>query len=125
MASSDDKVVSEIISGTCFTDKKLDGKNYFQWKKIIKLTLTGMEKDDHLTKDAPTNAKQTKTWATNDARIFSQMLNSLDSTVTALVTHVETVKELWDYLEVLYSGKDNLRRIYDLSQDFYRAKRKD
>lgn len=84
-----------------------------------------MEKEDHLTKDPLTDAKLAKTWAIDDARIFSQMLNSMDSDVTALVTHVETMKELCEYLEMLYSGKDNLRRIYDLSQDFYRTERKD
>ncbi|KAF7848452.1 hypothetical protein BT93_L1935 [Corymbia citriodora subsp. variegata] len=52
------------------------------------------------------------------------MLNSMESTIVDLVTHIDTVKELWEYLDVLYSGQNNMTRVYELSQEFYRFQRK-
>ncbi|GAV68739.1 UBN2_3 domain-containing protein [Cephalotus follicularis] len=51
------------------------------------------------------------------------MLNSMDNMIVDLVTHIDTVKQLWSYLGVLYSGHNNLSHIYELSQEFYRVDR--
>ena len=42
-----------------------------------------------------------------------------------LVNHCELVKRLVDYLELLYSGKDNISRMYDVCKAFYRAEKQD
>ncbi|GAV83563.1 UBN2_3 domain-containing protein, partial [Cephalotus follicularis] len=65
------------------------------------------------------------TWLREDARIFGQLLNSMDNKIVDLVTHIDTVKDLWSYLSVLYSGHNNLSRIYDLSQQFYHVTRQE
>ncbi|XP_039166381.1 uncharacterized protein LOC120292226 [Eucalyptus grandis] len=117
-------VMSEVISSSSnrITDKKLAGSaNFYQWKKIVKLTLTGRNQHRHLTEFKP---RDDVTWDGVDARILSQMLNSMESNIVDMVTHVDTVRELWEYLNVLYSGQDNLSRIYELSQEFYRFERK-
>lgn len=117
-------VMSEVISSSSnrITDKKLAGSaNFHQWKKIVKLTLTGKNQHRHLTEFKP---RDDVTWDGVDARILSQMLNSMESNIVDMVTHIDTVRELWEYLNVLYSGQDNLSRIYELSQEFYRFERK-
>ena len=48
-----------------------------------------------------------KTWIRDDARLFLQIRNSIDSEIVGLLNHCEFVKELIDYLEFLYSGKGN------------------
>ncbi|GAV77270.1 hypothetical protein CFOL_v3_20741 [Cephalotus follicularis] len=53
------------------------------------------------------------------------MLDAMEPQVLSLVAYQNTVKELWDYFAVLYSGKDNISRICSLSQDFYRVTRGD
>ncbi|GAV86770.1 zf-CCHC domain-containing protein [Cephalotus follicularis] len=53
------------------------------------------------------------------------MLDAMEPQVLSLVAYKNTVKELWDYLAVLYSGKNNISRIFSLSQDFYRVTRGD
>lgn len=71
MAEDKSVVVSEFVNvHSKITDRKLDGSNYLEWHKFIKLYLTSVEKDDHLTKDPP---KGDKIWVRNDARLFIQI----------------------------------------------------
>ena len=51
--------------------------------------------------------------------------NSIDSEVISLINHCEFVKELMDYLDFLYSRKENISRIYEVCKNFYRAKKQD
>ncbi|VFQ82639.1 unnamed protein product [Cuscuta campestris] len=83
------------------------------------------DKDDHMTDDPPKDATTKKVWLRDDARLFLQIRNSIDGDVLGLVGHCETVKDLMDYLEFLYSGKGNLTRIYDVCKAFYRADQQD
>ncbi|GAV69778.1 hypothetical protein CFOL_v3_13279 [Cephalotus follicularis] len=53
------------------------------------------------------------------------MLDVIEPQVLSLVAYQNTVKTLWNYLVVLYSGKDNISRIFSLSQDYYRVTRGD
>ncbi|KAL3745992.1 hypothetical protein ACJRO7_015006 [Eucalyptus globulus] len=49
-------VMTEVISSSFnrITDKKLEGSaNFHQWKKIVKLTLTGMKQHRHLIEFKP------------------------------------------------------------------------
>ena len=74
----------------------------------------------HLTKDSPTDDSKEQ-WMEEDARLFIQIRNSIDSKVPGLVTHCEFVKELMDYLEFVFSGKGNVSRIFDVCKAFYRS----
>lgn len=44
----------------------------------------------------------------------------MEGHIVDLVTYVDIIKELWDYLEVLYSGQNNMARIFEVSQEFFR-----
>lgn len=106
------------------TDHKLNGSNYMDWSKTVHLYLRSIDKADHLTKDPPTD--NTKgVWLREDARLFLQIRNSIDGEVISLVNHCEFVKELMDYLDFLYSEKENLTRIYEVCKSFYRADKQD
>ena len=78
---------------------------------------------DHLTKDTPVDDSKEQ-WM-EDARLFIQIHNSIDSKVLGLVNHCEFVKELMDYLEFVFSGKWNVSRIFDVCKAFYRSKKQD
>ena len=54
-----------------------------------------------------------------DARLYLQIRNSIDSEVIGLINHYEFVKELMDYFEFLYSGKGNVSRIFEVCKDFH------
>ena len=38
-----------------------------------------------------------------------------------MVIHCQLVKQLMDHLAFLYSGKDNITRVFDVCNAFYRA----
>ena len=59
----------------------------------------------------------------DDARLFLQIRNSIDSEIVGLLNHCEFVKELMDYLEFLYSGKGNMSRMYDVCKAFQCAEK--
>ena len=54
-----------------------------------------------------------------DARLFLQIRNSIDSEVIGLINHYEFVKELMEYLDFLYSGKGNVSRMFEVCKAFY------
>ena len=100
-------VVSKI------TEHKLNGSNYIKWSKTIKFYLRSVAKDDHLTEEPP-NDNTRKLWMQDDAGLFLQIKNSINSDIVGLLSHCEFVKELMDYLNFLYSGKGNVSRMYDV-----------
>ncbi|KAF9672242.1 hypothetical protein SADUNF_Sadunf11G0020600 [Salix dunnii] len=59
----------------------------------------------------------------DDARLFLQIRNSINSEIVGLLNHCEFVKELMDYLEFLYSGKVNMSWMYDVCKSFFRAEK--
>ena len=77
-----------------------------------------------MTDDSPTDEFKLSCMR-DDARLFLQLRNSIDSEVVGLITHCRTVKELMNYLAFLYSGKGNITRIYDVCKAFYRADKGD
>lgn len=68
-------------------------------EKIVKLALLSRDQGDHLT--SVKSEKSDASWEVDDARILYQLLNSMEGNIVDLVTHIDTGKELWDYLEVL------------------------
>ncbi|KAB5516879.1 hypothetical protein DKX38_027527 [Salix brachista] len=116
--------ITEIVPAMSkITDHKLNGTNYLEWSKTIRVYLRSVEKDDHLCEEPPDDETKKKPWMRDDARLFLQIRNSIDSEIVGLLNHCEFVKELMDYLEFLYSGKGNMSRMYDVCKAFYRAEK--
>ena len=109
---------------TRLTDNKLNGSNFFEWSKTIRLYLKSMRKASNLTSDPPTGDTLDQ-WLQNDARLFLQIINSIEPSVTALVNHCEYVKELMNYLSFLYSGQSDISRIYNVCKSFHRGEQQD
>ena len=78
----------------------------------------------HLTKD-PTVDDLKEQWMEENARLFIQIRNSIDSKVLGLINHCEFVKELLDYLEFVFFGKGNVCLIFDVCKSFYRSEKQD
>ena len=97
------------------TEHKLNGNNYVEWSITVRIYHWSVEKDDHLTDDPPKDDTK-KAWLRDDAKLFLQIINSIEHDV-GLVNH-EFVKELMEYLEFLHSGKGNVSRIYDVCKAF-------
>ncbi|KAB2012089.1 hypothetical protein ES319_D09G064600v1, partial [Gossypium barbadense] len=72
-------MVSEIIPVLSkIMEHKLNGTNYFNWSKIFQIYLRSIDKDVHLTNDPPINEKK-QVWLRDDAKLFLQIWNSIDS----------------------------------------------
>ncbi len=66
---ADNKViVSDVIPVmTKITEYKLNGLNYLEWSKTVRIYLRSIDKDDRLTKDLP-NDDTRQAWLREDAR---------------------------------------------------------
>ena len=123
--STSSTVISDVIPiMTKITKYKLNGSNYLDWSKTVRIYLRSIDKDDHLTSDPPTDDTR-QMWLREDACLFLQLRNSIQSEVISLINRCEFVKELMDYLDFLYSGKGNIFRIYNVCKAFYRAEKQD
>ena len=121
--SVDKKLVSapEVVPMMSkITEDKLTGPNYLDWSKTIRLYLRRIHIASHLTKDPLTNDSK-EPWLEEDARLFLQIRNSINSKVLSFINHYEFM----DYLEFLFSGKVNVSRIFDVCKAFYRSEKQD
>ena len=65
----------------------------------------------HLTKDPPIDDLKEK-WMEEDARLYLQIRNFINSEVIGLINHYEFVKELKDYLGVsVFRERERLTNI--------------
>lgn len=100
-------VISDVIPTTSkITDHKLNGKNFLDWSKTVRIYLRSIDKDDHLTDEPPAVGDEKKAWLRKDAKIFLQIRNSIDNEIIGLINHCEFIKDLMDYLAFLYSVRE-------------------
>ena len=78
----------------------------------------------HLDKDRPTDDLKER-WLEDDALLFQQIRNSIDSKVLTLINHCEFVKELMKYLKFVYYGRGNISCIFEVCRAFYRFEKQD
>ena len=127
MVSDDQKLalVLEVVPMMFkIMEHKLNGLNYLEWSKTIRLYVRSIHMAAHLTKDPPTDDSKEQ-WMGEDACLYLQIRNSIDSEVISLINHCEFVKELMDYLEFLYYGKGNVLRIFEVCTTFHRPEKQD
>ena len=98
--SEDKKPVSalEVVpTMSKITEDKLIGPNYSDWSKRFFLYLS-ICMASHLDKD-PHMDDSKERWLDDDAHLFLQICNSVDSKVLTLINHREFVKELMEYFD--------------------------
>ncbi|KDP46784.1 hypothetical protein JCGZ_06572 [Jatropha curcas] len=124
-APGSNSVMSNVISVmTKITEDMLNGANFLDWSKTIRVYLRSINRDDHLTCDPPKDDTN-QAWLREDARLLLQIRNSIDSELIGLINHCDFVKELMDYLEFLYSAKGNNFHTYGIWKAFSRLEKGD
>ena len=93
------------------TDHKLSGSNYLDWSKTIRLFLRSIDKDDHLTDTAPSNESK-QAWLREDARLFLQIRNSIDSEIMLGILAHEKIFVL--LAEIINKIKFFIYHLYEL-----------
>ncbi|KAJ9541146.1 hypothetical protein OSB04_027652 [Centaurea solstitialis] len=123
-SESGSRIPDPIPATSRLIDNKLNGSNFFEWSKTVRLYIRGMGMASHLTSDPPSDSNQ-DIWLQQDAQLFVQIINSIEPSVSSLVTHCEYVKELMDYLNFMFSGQSNISRIYNVCKSFHRGEQQD
>ncbi|XP_038882618.1 uncharacterized protein LOC120073824 [Benincasa hispida] len=119
MADKKPTVMSEIVPMVSkVIEHKLNGSNYSSWRSNVRHFIRSMEMDDHITEESPIDANK-KIWWRDDSRMLLQIKNSIDREIVELVNHCESVKKLLEYLDFLYSGKENINRVFDVCKTLY------
>ena len=108
-----------VLMMSRITEDKPTGPNYLEWSKTIRIYVRSVCMDGHLTKDLSVYDSKEQ-WIEENACLFIQIRNSINSKVPSLVNQCEFVKELMNYLEFVFSGKGNVSRIFDVCKTFYR-----
>ena len=91
--SADKKLVSvpEVVPMMSkITEDKLNGSNYLDWSKIVRLYLRSIRMASNLTENPPTDDSKDR-WLEDDARLLLQIRNSIDGKVFTLINHCEFV----------------------------------
>ena len=117
-------VTNVILLASKITKLKLNGSNYYEWRQKILFYFRSTDMDDHMTEDPPKDAKQKKDWLRDDARLYLHIKNAIESDIIWLVDHCESVKELLEFLDFLYSGKEQVHRMFEVFMHFSRAEQK-
>ena len=102
------------------TSIRLNGSNYAQWAQAVEVFLLGRKKFDYVIKEppVPTDPKFAD-WRAEDAQIRSCLWNSMESKISCSLVFLPTAKLVWEQAKELYSGVNNLKRIYDLHQNYF------
>uniref|UniRef100_A0A2N9EUP8 Integrase catalytic domain-containing protein n=1 Tax=Fagus sylvatica TaxID=28930 RepID=A0A2N9EUP8_FAGSY len=98
---------------------KLKGSNYLQWSRAVRVFLTGCGKESYLTTTKPVDATKIPQWLKEDAQIMTWLWNSLEPDVFNNVSYLESSKDIWDTLHLMYSSEENITRIHELYQDMF------
>ena len=72
----------------------------------------------------PLEDAKKKDWFHDDTRLYLQIKNFSKSEVIGLVYHCESVKELLELLEFIYSGEKQVHRMCEVCMQFFRAEQK-
>ena len=80
----------------------------------------GRKKFDYVISEppGPTDPKFAN-WRAEDAQIRSHLWNSMESKINCSLVFLPTAKLVWEQAKELYSGVNNLKRIYDLHQNYF------
>lgn len=102
MASTSIVVASDVVPVmTRIMEHKLNANNYLDRHQIIELYLLSVFMNSHLSDDPPSGDSKT-IWLCDDAHLFLQLRNSINSEVVEMVLHCRTIKTLMKYLEFVF-----------------------
>ncbi|CAN0918191.1 Retrovirus-related Pol polyprotein from transposon RE1 [Linum grandiflorum] len=100
---------------------RFDGNNYAIWSFHFRFFIEGKDLVDYLngtakkpTADASTAAQ--KTWKTNNARVFSWLLGSVDQNIALTLRTFDCAATVWDHLKKTYS-QVNHSRVFEVEYE--------
>ena len=104
----DTKDLQDSLFFGSMTSTKLKGSNYLQWSCAVLVFLTGRGIESYLTTTKPTDATKISKWIKEDAQIMTWLWNSLEPVVFNNMSYLESSKDIWDTLHLMYSSEENI-----------------
>jgi hypothetical protein len=102
-------------------DLKFDGPAiYLSWSRRIKGALIGRNLKEFLTgeKEEPRqNTVGWNKWKTTHMLLYTWLLNSMVSSIVITVDDIQSVKDIWAKLKMIYVGTDNNMRVFQIKRE--------
>lgn len=99
---------------------KLDGKNYSIWRFHFQYFVKGKGLWCYVDGSVPKpsdEGKDLQQWSTDNAKVITWILGSVDMSIGIPMRGFDTAKEMWDYLEKVYQQSNHTRKFqieYDI-----------
>ncbi|GFZ00912.1 hypothetical protein Acr_14g0005470 [Actinidia rufa] len=98
----------------------LNDQNYAIWAKAVEVYFEGESISQWLTDEPPAQTTSTyATWKSEDARVRSDLWNVMEPQISGPLMFLPTAKLVWRQAQEMFYGVNNLRRTYDLHQEFF------
>ena len=107
------------VEGTSLpvTSHKLNGQNYTQWAKSVRIFLQGKGKKEYIIGEAKKPKKDEvalKKWKLENSLVMSWLLNTMTTEIGEDFLYFSIAKEIWDVAQETYSNVDNTSAIFEI-----------
>ena len=99
------------------TGYKLNGQNYTQWARSVRIYLQGKGKEDYITgesKEPKKNDPNYQKWKLENSLVMSWLLNSMTNETGENFMYYGTAHEIWSAAKETYSNVDNTSAIFEI-----------
>ena len=96
---------------------KMNGKNYPLWARLMRVEIGVQGRTGHITGGTSAlaaNDHDFLRWEQEDLRVFSWILQNIETNLMNSVSEYQSAKALWDTLAVTYDSGVDALQIYDL-----------
>jgi len=94
---------------------RLDGSNYLQWTQLVRATLKGRKKLNHLEGNHPAqNGPKYEDWDDEDSLIMTWLWNSMTPEISRNCMFCSITKDIWENLCQTYSMKKDTAACYEI-----------
>lgn len=97
------------------TSHKLNGQNYNQWMRSVKIYLQGKGKKGYIIGDSKYPKKEDSNlgkWQLENNLVMSWLLNTMTNEIGENFMYYNTAKDMWDVMKETYSNIDNTSAIF-------------
>ncbi|KAJ1401609.1 Gag-polypeptide of LTR copia-type [Sesbania bispinosa] len=99
------------------TGHKLNGQNYPQWVRSVKIFLQGKGKEGYITGDSKSPKKgdpNLNKWQLENSLVMSWLLNTMTNEIGENFMYYDTAKKMWDAVKETYSNVDNTSAVFEI-----------
>lgn len=99
------------------TGHKLNGQNFIQWERLVRIFLQGKGKERYISGDPKQPEKgdpNLQNWQLENSLVMSWFLNTMTNEIGEIFVYYDTAKEIWDAMKETYLSIDNTSTIFEI-----------